>query len=96
MGSRIERAIESYLNGEGTSNLPRPQSRLEELIYRLLENSGSTSAPIAIDLSGFETEGKIVETMPDGTTKTTTVEFDADGNIIKITDADGNETALVW
>ena len=50
----------------------------------------------AIDLSGFETEGKIVETMPDGTIKTTLVEFDADGNITKITDADGNETVLTW
>lgn len=52
--------------------------------------------PVSIDLSALDTEGKIVETFADGSTKTTTVEFDADGNPVKIIDADGNETVLAW
>ena len=58
---------------------------------------GSEKAePVAVDMSQFESEGKIVETYADGTTKTTTMEFDEDGNPIKITDGDGNETVLTW
>lgn len=52
--------------------------------------------PTAIDLTALETEGKIVETYADGSTKTSTMEFDADGNPIKITDGDGNVTTLTW
>ena len=52
--------------------------------------------PSEIDLSAFETAGTIVETYADDTTKTTVMEFDADGNPVKITDADGNETVLTW
>lgn len=50
----------------------------------------------AIDLSAFETEGVIVETLANGTTKTTTFEFDENGNPVKITDGDGNVTVLTW
>ena len=50
----------------------------------------------SIDLSSFESDGKIVETFADGTTKTTTIEFDDDGNPVKITDGDGNITELTW
>ena len=52
--------------------------------------------PSSIDLSALDTEGKIVETFADGTTKTTTMDFDENGNPIKITDGDGNETVLTW
>ena len=52
--------------------------------------------PSKIDMTAFESEGKIVETYPDETTKTTIMEFDDEGNPIKITDPDGNETELVW
>ena len=52
--------------------------------------------PTSIDLSGFDTNGTIVETYADGTSKTTTVEFDTSGNPTKITDADGNVTMLTW
>lgn len=52
--------------------------------------------PVSIDLSGLDTNGTIVETYADGTTKTTTLEFDASGNPIKITDGDGNVTTLTW
>ena len=50
----------------------------------------------SIDLSAYESNGQIVETYEDGSTKTTTVEFDAIGNPIKITDAKGNVTVLTW
>lgn len=50
----------------------------------------------AVDLSGFETEGKIVESYEDGSTNTYTFEFDSDGNPTKITDSSGNETVLTW
>ena len=49
-----------------------------------------------IDLSKFDTSGQITETYADGSTKTTTIEFDADGNPVKITDGDGNVTTLTW
>ena len=51
--------------------------------------------PASIDLSGLD-DGKVVETFSDGSTKTTTIEYDADGNPVKITDGDGNETVLTW
>ena len=50
----------------------------------------------SIDLSGLDTTGQIVETYADGSTKTTTIESDANGNPVKITDADGNVTTLTW
>jgi bacillopeptidase F (M6 metalloprotease family) len=52
--------------------------------------------PVSIDLSALDTEGKIVETFADGSTKITLVEFDENGNPIKLVDADGNETVLTW
>lgn len=54
-------------------------------------------APAAsIDMSAFDSAGQIVETFADGTSKTTTIEFDASGNPVKITDGDGNVTVLTW
>lgn len=50
----------------------------------------------SIDLSAYDSNGQIVETYADGSTKTTTVEFDENGNPIKITDSNGNETVLTW
>lgn len=50
---------------------------------------------ISIDLSSLD-DGEVVETFSDGTTKTTTIEYDADGNPVKITDGDGNVTVLTW
>lgn len=49
----------------------------------------------AVDLSGYE-NGTVVETYSDGSTNTYSFEFDADGNPVKITDSDGNETVLTW
>ena len=50
----------------------------------------------SIDLSAYDSNGQIVETYADGSTKTTTVEFDENGSPIKITDSNGNETVLTW
>ena len=50
--------------------------------------------PTAIDISEFDANGTIVETYADGTSKTTTMEFDDKGNPIKVTDGDGNVTEL--
>lgn len=52
--------------------------------------------PASIDLSQYESAGKIVETFADGTAKTTTVEFDDNGKPVKITDSAGNVTNLTW
>ena len=57
---------------------------------------GNVQTPVAINLSALDTDGTIVEEYADGTTKTTTMEFDDDGNPVKITDGDGNVTELTW
>ena len=58
--------------------------------------NGKEKRTVAVDLSGFETEGKIVETYSDGTSVEYSFEFDSEGNPTKITDSDGNETVLTW
>lgn len=63
---------------------------------RLDEAKLGGETPTGVDLSKLATQGKIVETFADGTTKTTTIEFDADGNPTKVTDGDGNVTVLTW
>ena len=62
----------------------------------IMKNEYMPKDAAKIDLSAFESEGKVVEIFPDGTQKTTTIEFDESGNPVVITDADGNETYLVW
>ena len=57
---------------------------------------GKEKRTVAVDISGFETEGKIVETYSDGTSVEYSFEFDSEGNPTKITDSDGNETVLTW
>ena len=52
--------------------------------------------PVSIDMSAFESEGKIVETYADGTSKTTVVELNGIGNPSKITDSDGNVIQFMW
>lgn len=81
--------LKSILSQGGAPADPTPDVYAQ--IMALL-NHGVTS----IDLSKLDTEGKIVETCADGTTRTTVMEFDENGNPIKITDPDGTETVLVW
>jgi hypothetical protein len=47
-------------------------------------------------LTEFDSAGKIVETVADGSTRATFLQFDADGNPVKITDSKGNVTSLKW
>lgn len=68
-------------------NLLKRVSDLEKSI-----GAGSSN----INMTRFDEEGVIVETFADGTEKTTTMEFDNNGNPIKITDSDGNVTVLTW
>ena len=68
--------------------------RLEEAFEELKTEAGGGGVS-AVDLSGYES-GTVVETYSDGSTVTYTFEFDSDGNPIKITDSDGNETVLTW
>lgn len=51
---------------------------------------------VSVDLTAFESNGIITETYADGSTLTYTMEFDANGNPIKITDSNGNITVLTW
>lgn len=49
-----------------------------------------------VNLSKFESEGKIEQTNKDGSTVTYTFRFDDNGNPVEITDSDGNTTVLTW
>lgn len=69
----------------------------ENIILAFFTNLATVETPAtSIDLSALDTEGKVVETYADGTSKTTTLEFDENGNPVKITDGDGNVTTLIW
>jgi YD repeat-containing protein len=50
----------------------------------------------SIDLSSFESTGRIVQTNKDGSTVTYSFGFDAAGNPTEITDSNGNKTTLTW
>lgn len=50
----------------------------------------------SVNMSSFESEGRIVETFADGSTATTIMEFDSNGKPTKITDGNGNVTVLTW
>lgn len=66
----------------------------------LLEEKNHALSPSTIDMTAFETEGKIVETYRtyggDTIQKTTTMEFDSNGNPVKIISDTGFETTLTW
>lgn len=84
----------SILCEEGLPPDPDPS------VYTKLMAMIGASAPSTLVLSRLNPDdtgkGYIVETYADGTKRTTVMEFDEAGNPIKITDADGNETVLVW
>ena len=58
-------------------------------------SSVEKTPPTSIDLSNYESEGKIVEFFPDGYVETV-MEFNSDGKPTKITDSNGNVTTLTW
>ena len=91
-----EAADDSTSTAEFVGVVNLPDELMEREVKRALEVLGVTyDTPTSIDLSRMD-EGEIVETFSDGSTKTTTIEYDADGNPVKITDGDGNETVLTW
>lgn len=85
----------TYPAGE-TMEVPDDVAVVIEQHYEMHHNQKDGGRTTTVDLSAFETEGKIVETYDDGSTNTTTMEFDANGNPVKITDGYGNETVLTW
>lgn len=68
----------------------------QEMVAAVLEELPETSVATEIDLSAYESEGKIVETYADGSVVTTVMEFDSNGKPTKITDSNGNVTMLTW
>lgn len=52
--------------------------------------------PTSIDLTAFETDGRIVETYADGTQVAYSMTFNEDGNPVRIADSKGNITTLTW
>lgn len=62
-------------------------------VYNLAEIEPRVTA---IDMSAFDTEGKIVETYENGSSKTTIIEYDDNRKPTKITDGNGNVTTLTW
>ena len=66
------------------------------VIQKTLKELGYAEPSTSIDLREFESAGKIVEHFADGSTQTTTMEFDENSNPVKITDGYGNETVLTW
>jgi len=61
-----------------------------------VELGGAAEVATSIDLSMLDSSGQIVETYADGRTKTTQLEFDENGNPIKMADGDGNVTEITW
>ena len=69
----------------------------EEVVKKIDEKYLPAEAvPVTIDLSGYESNGKIIETFADGSTETTIIEFDSTGRPSTITDKNGNVTTLTW
>lgn len=60
------------------------------------DTEAGDAVPVHIDLSNYKTQGTIVETFADNSTKTTTVTFDSEGRPSTITDPNGNITTLNW
>lgn len=94
---------------EGTFNVPAPgfytfeelalyitNSSVKKEDIKKLDKKYLPAEPVTVDMSQFESAGKIIETYADGTSKTTTIDFDSLGNPTKITDGDGHVTNFTW
>lgn len=75
---------------EGTVIYPY-DSNATNSVRKLINNEA-----VSVDLSAMDTTGEIIEVYADDTVKTTTMEFDENGNPTKITDSDGHVTTLTW
>lgn len=105
-----EMAVEVVMNNIGMANTYICSTAFEFGSYPVILNMYVLEAAIMayfvtlsvesivteIDLTEFDSAGKIVETVADGSTRATFLQFDADGNPVKITDSKGNVTTLKW
>lgn len=83
--------------GGGDSGLTEEdEERVREIAGEFMTDVEANRRVRSVDLSRLDTEGKIVETYAGGWSETFSMEFDAAGNPVKITDQSGNETVLVW
>ena len=73
----------------GVVNLP------DELMDREYTRLLDVNTPASIDLSRLD-DGVVVEVLPGGETLTTRIEYDGNGNPVKITDGRGRETVITW
>ena len=87
-------ATQTYVQNYVSQSVPEGVAT-ESFVKSYVEQTVNVHA-VSIDLSQYESNGSIVETFADGTTKTTTVEFDDNGKPVKITDSAGNITNLTW
>lgn len=88
-----------YSEGEHAVKITLAEDVIKKIDGKYLpESTGGSGLPevaTSVDLSRYESDGIIEETYASGT-KTTTVEFDENGNPTKITDGNGNVTTLTW
>lgn len=98
VGQVLTEAMQT-INGE-LANKQHKGNYVQTVNGQTPDENGNVSVasvqPTSIDLSQYESGGRIVETFADGTTKTTTVEFNGDGKPVKITDSAGNTMNLTW
>ena len=73
----------------GVVNLP------DELMDREYTRLLDVNTPASIDLSRLD-DGVVTEVLPGGETLTTRIEYDGNGNPVKITDGRGRETVITW
>ena len=93
----ILQAVDHFNEGENsiTAQIVGVANLTDALMDREVGRVLTNRIPTSVDMSNVD-GGAIVETFADGSTKTTTLVYDEDGNPVKITDGDGNVTDLTW
>lgn len=96
-GATMHQCVGAFFNTEMLFvTVTVAEGTVQAALMPLSELLPEKTPPATIDMSAFESEGKIVEHYADGTSGTTLFEFDTDGNPTKITDSNGNVTVLTW
>ncbi len=96
-GATMHQCVGAFFNTEMLFlSVTVAEGYVQAALMPLSELLPAETPPATIDMSAYESEGKIVETYADGTSGTTLFEFDAEGNPTKITDSNGNVTVLTW
>ena len=89
-------AIESMVPRMAPVVTAEDNGKILQVVGGKWQPADAQHVPVSVDMSAFDSEGKIVEIFEDGTSKTSVIEFDEGGNPVKITDGDGNVTVLTW